>query len=140
MVQQLAAAPERTDVVDEYDAISKVIQLYFDGCARGEPEKIIQSFHPTSGMFGSLGGQRYDEPVSALVDLVREGPADTDGRYRGRILSINQVADAASAIVAEDGFWGSVSFIDFFNLAKIDGRWWIVNKTFAHTGGEPPAS
>jgi hypothetical protein len=28
--------------------------------------------------------------------------------------------------------------MDFFNLAKIDGRWQIVNKTFAHTGGEPP--
>jgi len=44
----------------------------------------------------------------------------------------------AMAAVAEDGFWGSVSFVDFFNLAKVDGRWVIVNKTFAHTGGEPP--
>ena len=43
------------------------------------------------------------------------------------------------AEVAEDGFWGRVSCVDFFNRAKIDGKWWIVNKTFAHTGGEPPA-
>lgn len=42
------------------------------------------------------------------------------------------------AAVAEDGFWGSVSFVDFFNLAKIDGCWVIVNKTYARTGGEPP--
>jgi hypothetical protein len=28
---------------------------------------------------------------------------------------------------------------DFFTLAQIDGKWAIVNKTFAHTGGEPPA-
>jgi hypothetical protein len=32
-----------------------------------------------------------------------------------------------------------VSFVDFFTLSKIDGRWQIVNKTFAHTGGVPPA-
>ena len=32
-----------------------------------------------------------------------------------------------------------MELVDFFSLAKIDGRWWIVNKTFAHTGGEPPA-
>ena len=140
MVQQVVAPPERTDVVDEYETIAAVIRLYFDGCARGEPDKISQAFHPESQMIGSLAGQRYDEPLSALVDLVKAGPADTAGRYRGRILAINQVGDAAGAIVAEDGFWGSVSFIDFFNLAKIDGRWWIVNKTFAHTGGEPPAS
>lgn len=140
MVQELVATPERTDVVDEYEAIAAVVQLYFDGCALGEADKITQAFHPQSWMFGSLSGQRYDEPISALVDLVKEGPADTSGRYRGRILSVNQVGDAASAIAAEDGFWGSVSFIDFFNLAKIDGRWLIVNKTFVHTGGAPPAS
>jgi hypothetical protein len=32
-----------------------------------------------------------------------------------------------------------VSFTDFFALSRIDGRWTIVNKTFAHTGGDPPA-
>jgi Putative lumazine-binding len=30
--------------------------------------------------------------------------------------------------------------VDFFTLAKIGGTWKIVNKTFAHTGGEMPAS
>ena len=72
-------------------------------------------------MFGSLARTAVRRAaLSALVDLVKAGPADTAGRYRGRILAINQVGDAAGAIVAEDGFWGSVSFIDFFNLAKID--------------------
>jgi hypothetical protein len=28
---------------------------------------------------------------------------------------------------------------DLFTLAQIDGKSTIVNKTFAHTGGEPPA-
>lgn len=35
---------------------------------------------------------------------------------------------------------GSVSFVDFFALTKIDESWKIVNKTFAHTVGEMPAS
>ncbi len=43
------------------------------------------------------------------------------------------------AVVAEEGYWGSVSFIDYFQLAQIDGTWKIVSKLFAHTGGEPPA-
>jgi hypothetical protein len=34
---------------------------------------------------------------------------------------------------------GNVSFVDFMSLARIDGAWKIVNKTFAHTGGEPPS-
>jgi len=136
MVQQVIA-PERTEQIDEYNAIVRVLQLYMDGSARGEPTKLKEAFHPDSRMFGSLGGKRFDVPIQALIEMVAHGPADTAGRYRGRILSVMQVGDAAMAAVAEDGFWGSVSFVDFFNLAKIDGRWVIVNKTFAHTGGEP---
>jgi hypothetical protein len=52
---------------------------------------------------------------------------------------VNQTGDAAVATVAEEGYWGSVSFIDYFLLARIDGAWTIVCKLFAHTGGEPPA-
>jgi hypothetical protein len=40
--------------------------------------------------------------------------------------------------VDEDGCWGGISFTNFFALVKIDGRWQIVNKTFAHTAGEMP--
>jgi len=32
-----------------------------------------------------------------------------------------------------------LSCVDFFTLAKIDGSWKIVNKTFETTSGEMPA-
>jgi hypothetical protein len=130
--------PERVEQIDDYDAIVKVLRLYMDGSARGEPDKLKEAFHPDSRMFGSLGGKRVDVPIQALFEMTAQGPADIGGAYRGRVVSVTQVGDAATAMVAEDGFWGRVSFVDFFSLAKIDGRWWIVNKTFAHTGGEPP--
>jgi hypothetical protein len=44
----------------------------------------------------------------------------------------------STAVLEEDGCWGTVSFTNFFSLVHIDGAWTIVNKTFAHTGGEPP--
>jgi hypothetical protein len=130
--------PERVEQIDDYDAIIKVLRLYMEGSARGEPDKLKEAFHPDSRMFGSLRGKRVDVPIQALFEMTAEGPADIDGAYRGRVVSVTQVGEAAAAMVAEDGFWGRVSFVDFFSLAKIDGRWWIVNKTFAHTGGEPP--
>jgi Putative lumazine-binding len=40
--------------------------------------------------------------------------------------------------VAEEGYWGTVSFIDYLLLARIGGDWKIVCKLFAHTAGEPP--
>jgi hypothetical protein len=90
-------------------------------------------------MFGSLGGRRIDISIETFFELAAKGPTDVNGSYRARVESVARVGDAAVATLVEDGFWGRVSFVDFFSLAKIDSRWWIVNKTFAHTGGEPPA-
>src|SRR5438034_999336 len=61
--------------------------------------------------------------------------------YRANICSHRMtLGDAAFVVLEEEGFWGALSFVDFFSLARIDGNWKIVNKTFAHTGGELPAS
>jgi len=45
---------------------------------------------------------------------------------------------AAVVTLAEDGCWGQVSFVDYFNLARFGDTWKITNKTFAHTAGEMP--
>ncbi len=114
------------------------LQLCTDGEAKGDVAKLREAFHADARMFGSLAGTRYDIPIEELFELAESEPADT-GNYRSRILSVQQTGgDAAVAVVAEEGYWGSLSFIDHFQLARIEGVWKIVNKLFAHTGGEPP--
>lgn len=126
-----------TDVIHDHDEIVKVLQLYSDGASKGDATKLRQAFHPEARMFGQLAGARVDIPISEFVAMAVGQPADT-GAYRGRVLSVTQAGDAAAAVVAEEGCWGSVSFIDFFTLARIDSNWKIVSKTFAHTGGQMP--
>jgi len=126
-----------TTTVSDYDAICQVVQLCLDGEATGNVEKLREAFHIDARMFGSLAGERYDVPISELFDLAASAPADT-GNYRARILAVHQTDDAAVATVAEEGYWGTVSFVDYLSLARIDGIWKIVSKLFAHTGGEPP--
>jgi hypothetical protein len=126
-------------LIDDYDAICKVLQLCTDGESKGDSGKLKEAFHTDSRMFGALGGTRYDVPIQELFAMADEGPADT-GSYRARVVSVNQTGDAAAATVAEEGYWGSVSFVDYFLLARIDGAWKIVCKLFAHTGGEPPVA
>ena len=128
---------EAISVVDDYDAICRVLQLCTEGEAKGDVAKLQEAFHADARMFGSLAGERYDVPIAELFALAESAPADT-GSYRSRILSVQQTGDAAVAVVAEEGYWGSVSFIDYLLLARIDGVWKIVCKLFAHTGGEPP--
>ncbi len=127
-----------TALIDDHDAISAVLKLFIEGESKGESAKLLQACHPDARMFGRLGKDRADMSIPELADLCAKYPLDTDGRYRGRIVSITQTGDAAVAVVAEDHCWGSVSFTDFLSLARIEGEWKIVNKTFEHTGGEPP--
>jgi hypothetical protein len=122
----------------ETDQITRAVNLYIEGVGDGDAAKLRMAFHPDARMWGSMAGQRYDEPISELIALVAEKPANVDGSFQARVTSLEQTDDAASATVAEERFWGTVSFVSFFSLARIDGTWKIVNKTFVHTGGEPP--
>jgi hypothetical protein len=125
------------NVVDDYDAIHRVLQLCTEGEAKGDVAKLREAFHADARMFGSIAGERYDGPIAELFALAESEPADT-GNYRSRVLSVQQTGDAAVAVVAEEGYWGSLSFVDYFLLARIEGEWKIVGKLFAHTAGEPP--
>ena len=122
----------------ERTQIEQAVQLYIDGARDGDAAKLRDAFDERAWMFGSLGGNRFDVPIAEMIAMSDGHPADVDGSYEARIVSVDQVGDAAIVRLDEDGFWGSVSFTDFFTLARIDGDWKIVNKTFAHTGGTPP--
>jgi uncharacterized protein YaiE (UPF0345 family) len=125
------------DVVSDYDAIRRVLELCTKGEAKGDVTKLKEAFHPDAHMFGSLAGERFDVPIEELFKLAESDPADT-GNYHSRVLSVQQTGDAAVGVVAEENYWGTVSFIDYFLLARIEGSWKIVCKLFAHTSGEPP--
>ena len=49
------------------------------------------------------------------------------------------MGDAGVAVLVETDYLGC-DFVDYFSVARIDGRWQITNKTYAHTGGKPPAA
>jgi hypothetical protein len=126
-----------TSVIDDDDAVRAVVQMCLEGEAEGDVGKLKQALHPDAWMFGELAGTRYDVPIQALFDMSAQAPADT-GSYRSRILAVTCHGDVATATVAEDGYWGTVSFLDLLSLCRIDGTWKIVNKTFAHLGATPP--
>ena len=121
------------------DQITRTVDLYVQGAREGDADKLREAFHPDSRMWGSLAGQRYDVPIDEMIAMLDGKPVDVDGSYRAEVTSVEQTDDVASVVLVEEGFWGTVSFVDFFALARIDGEWKIVNKTFVHTGGEPPA-
>ena len=128
----------RAQVDDE--AIATAVRLYVEGAASGDAAKLKEAFHEHARMFGSLNGTRYDVPIAEMIELEERSPRNSDGKYSAVITSIVQAGDVASATVEEDGCWGTASFTSFLSLMKIDGRWQIVSKVFAHVSGALPVS
>ncbi|MEM1448125.1 MAG: nuclear transport factor 2 family protein [Planctomycetota bacterium] len=122
------------------ETVADCLQLYIDGVTKGDAAKLERAFHPDARMFGALGDQRVDVPIADMIALIVGQPADVDGTFEATVRSLEECGDTAVAAVDEKNFWGTVSFTDYFSLARIDGSWTIVNKVFAHTGGTPPGA
>ena len=79
-----------------------------------------------------MDGVEYDVDKDRFIALMVEQPGNPSS---AKIVDIQIAGTAAIATVKEEGFWGTLSFTNFFQLAILDGRWQITSKTFAHTGG-----
>src|SRR2546425_250776 len=119
-----------TATATDREAITEVMQLYMDGAANGDVSKLEAAFHEQAWMFGEMGGQRLDMPIKEFFGLAEAQPLKTDDNFQARLVAVVQTGNAATAVVEEDGAWGTVSFVEYFTLARVDGDWKIVNKTF----------
>lgn len=122
--------------MDDLDEVRALVQLYVDG-ANGDVDKLRQAFHPMATMMGHIGPMETNVPIEEFIGLVAAHPGAAGPNYRTCIRSIDLTGDAGVAVLVETDYMGC-DFVDYFNVARIDGRWQITNKTYAHTGGEPP--
>ncbi|HEX9259729.1 MAG TPA: nuclear transport factor 2 family protein [Acidimicrobiales bacterium] len=122
--------------LEDYDEIRRVVQLYVDG-ANGDVAKLEEAFHPEARMFGHIGPMETNIPITEFFKLIADMPGLAGPDYRAEVRSIDLVGDAAVAALVERDYMGC-DFVDFFTLARIDGRWQITCKNYAHTGGAPP--
>jgi hypothetical protein len=79
----------------EQTAITEVVQAYIDGSRSGDADQLRGAFHPDARMYGSIAGQRFDLPIEEFFALASGQPADVDGTYEARIVSVEHVGDAA---------------------------------------------
>ena len=127
----------RTVVEDE--AIATVLRLYIEGAASGDAAKLKEAFHEHARTYGSLNGTRYDLSLAEMIALEERSPRNSDGRYSAHIMTVGKAGDVATATIEEDGCWGTASFTSFLSLVKIDDRWQIVARVFAHVSGALPS-
>lgn len=125
-----------SEVISDLDEVTALVQLYIDG-ANGDTAKLEQAFHPNAWMMGHIGPMDTYMPITDFIGWVAGSPGLAGPNYRTVIRSIDLAGDAGVAVLVESDFMGC-DFVDYFSVAKVDGKWVITNKTYAHTGGAPP--
>lgn len=119
----------------DLDEVTRLLNLYIEGAGKGNADMLNEAFHASARWFGTMGGVDYDVDKAGFVALMVESPGDA-GNLKAEITDIQIDGTVAMATIKEEGFWGTLSFTDYFTLSILDGKWQITNKTFAHTGGE----
>jgi hypothetical protein len=121
---------------DERQGIEKTINKYIDGIAQTDPELVAEAFHPQAIMTSHRGDVFGVVPAAdTIVSYMRNIPpiAESSPDFKGRIVSIEQKASMATAIIVEEKLEG-LNFTTYFHLHKVDGTWLITSKA---TYGEP---
>lgn len=115
----------------ELENVLKVIDLYIDGVRNGNVESLKQAFHPQSSMFGWKGKDLFITPIQGLFDYIATTPipSETGEPTNFIITSIHIAGNAANVELAMDAYHGH-DFMDYFQLLKVEDRWWIVSKSF----------
>ncbi len=115
---------------EDRSAIEATIGHYFKAGDTASSSELRQAFHPAAMMFfvkdGALSG------VSQPEWWARSDANKTPTAALSRQIPVVDVAgDAAFAKVIS--VYPTHRFEDYMALMKIDGRWWIVGKTFHRT-------
>ncbi len=116
--------------------IRAVIDLYVEG-ANGDTAKLEQAFHESATMTGHIGPMHdVFTPIGDFIAMVARNPGLAGPRYTAQVRSVDVTGDAGVAVLVETDYLGC-DFVDYFTMARLDGEWKIVAKTYAHTGGQP---
>ncbi len=111
----------------DYDAIVRTIHLYVDGFNKHDASKFREAFHNDAWIFVIREDGRLDKWLLGDETFQRWAREDSDP-ILPRIFSVNQMGDVANVLLGFGDEW-----VDFHNLARIEGVWKITNKTATHS-------
>jgi hypothetical protein len=116
--------------IQEYNAIVDVLDQYNEGGAKADSMLMKPAFNEQATMFGVDGDKLVGGAIQNLYDVI-DNVFRPSPEAKAAIVRIDIVGTAASARVDTDNISG-LSFTDFFNLLKVEGKWTIVSKIY-HT-------
>lgn len=111
----------------ETELITNTINDYIEGTSYGNQDQVRKAFHPDLNLYSIRDGKLRVWFGQDYINGITEGR--NTGRT-GKILSIdyeNDVAIAKAEIIIPNR---DAPFIDYFILAKAEGKWTIIHKAY----------
>ncbi len=101
---------------DDYEEIRRVVQLYVDGCAKGDGGLMSPAFAESATING--------KPIKTLFDdVTAAGPTDSTGR----IDVLEVIGNVAAVRVILASYHGG-DYVDYHALLKDENGWKIMAK------------
>ncbi len=130
-LMSVGAGPVAAQTAADREAVRQAVLDYVEGVYNAEPARIERSVHPKLAKLGFYRGSNdatYRPPSPMTFERLKEVAAtyNKDGKTvpkdAPKEITVFDVLDqtATAKLVAQ---WG----IDYFHLAKFDGKWMIVN-------------
>jgi hypothetical protein len=114
--------------------VKEAVNYYAKGAIKRDFEYLSKGWHKDCRMFGlnQEGNLAINDLSFWKKGFTKPLPDDPEYKRTSKILNVDIHGTAASAKVKTvvESSKGKVIFMDYLNLLKIDGKWWIVNKIF----------
>lgn len=104
--------------------IRATVNTYFDGWATSDTTKVSAAMHASCHLKLSRNGELVDLPKRTYLSGFKPRPAGE--QTQARILTLHRTGLAAGVVTQIIS--GSNQFTDYFNLLKLNGRWYITDK------------
>lgn len=111
----------------EKELITDTINDYIEGTSYGNQDQVRKAFHPDLNLYSIRNGKLNVWFGQDYINGITEG---RDTGRKGKIISIdyeNDVAVAKAEIIIPGR---DAPFIDYFILAKAEGKWTIIHKAY----------
>jgi len=112
----------------EFELISNTLIDYIEGSTEGQPNRLKIAFHPDLNLYAI--GKDQSLTIWSGTDYIKDTKEGKPTGESGKIISINYENNAAVAKVEISHPKNPNTYIDYFMLLKIEGKWTIIHKMY----------
>ncbi|MEM1120468.1 MAG: nuclear transport factor 2 family protein [Bacteroidota bacterium] len=119
---------QSTYAQSEFELISQTLTDYIEGSTNGDPKRLATAFHPDLNLYAI--GKENKMTIWPGTDYIADTKEGKPTGEDGKIISIDYENNAAVAKVEISHPKSPSTYVDYFMLLKIEGKWTIIHKMY----------